>query len=115
MKRLNDSGDKIILGDFNFHDREEESIVAESDYTDLWSALRPNQRGGNREPFLRLTKIGTWGPKRLDRIVSILNHFTPKSIEIVGKEPAFVMNEGRKVRAPISDHWGLVATFRCAM
>lgn len=102
----------VLMGDMNHcSTREDEnSTIGESEYTDLWSHLHPDEYGWtmNRDINLYL-KHSRYRNSRFDRILLKSKVWEAKSIEIIGGEP---INPGTPGGLPLfpSDHFGLVAT-----
>lgn len=75
----------LVLGDFNFHKEDEEKVIYENGYKDVWREIK-----GTYQSTMR------WGPYQLDHVTIRSSDYQAKSIEIIG-------NEKNKV---ISDHLG---------
>eukprot|EP01124_Arcella_intermedia_P007038 TRINITY_DN14275_c0_g1_i4.p1 TRINITY_DN14275_c0_g1~~TRINITY_DN14275_c0_g1_i4.p1 ORF type:complete len:234 (-),score=63.80 TRINITY_DN14275_c0_g1_i4:3-704(-) len=119
---------KIVLGDFNFLENEEDETFLKGGYTDMWVDVQKTRQGA------------TWGMARLDRVTTVLSGWKHSSIEIIGKDrvlvtpvetgmattapaaPKEASPKGKKPEPPplpnpktklkyvhISDHYGLLA------
>ena len=106
---LADSGEAILLGDFNFGDGEKpEAGHLDKSFPDMWLALRPTDPGftWNIEKSQMAAQGSFPGEtsRRIDRILVKSKLWRPRSIRIIGNEPVV---SGRRDVFP-SDHFGVV-------
>lgn len=108
--KLKDSGEAILLGDFNFGDGEKESASLDAGYTDAWTTLHPKDPGFTwnieTSPMARQGSFPEEKSRRLDRILVRSAHWKPKEAIILGDKP---VSEKDKDVFP-SDHFGVLAT-----
>lgn len=104
---VEDADNAVVLGDFNFGDREAEESHIPAAYLDLWAELHPNDPGYTWN--IELSEMARSGSfpgepsRRIDRILVKLSGYQPTWIKIVGIEP--LVEEGTIFP---SDHFGLV-------
>ena len=99
--------DAILMGDFNFGDREDpESSRLEAEYADLWLSLKPDEPGFtwdiDRSGMARRGSFPGERSRRLDRILLKSALWGPAEVRIIGDRP---VAEGGSVFP--SDHFGL--------
>jgi endonuclease/exonuclease/phosphatase family metal-dependent hydrolase len=104
---VDDADNAVVLGDFNFGDREAEESHIPPSYRDLWAELHPHDPGytWNIE-VSEMARSGSFPgepSRRIDRILVSLSGYQPTWIKIVGNEP---LVEGGTIFP--SDHFGLV-------
>lgn len=128
----------IFLGDFNFGDGEEpDTAHLDPSYVDLWQATRPDDPGftwnNDQNPMAGLGAFAGEPNRRLDRVLVRSPRLKPKSIRIIGDEPAGERVLAARERMMIqpaervpkghdeptiavfpSDHYGLVAELAIA-
>lgn len=102
--------DAVLLGDFNFGDREQpETDRLDPGYTDPWRALHPDRPGFTwnieKSEMARKGSFVNEPSRRLDRILVRIRGYSPRNIRIIGAAPA----PGARPGVFPSDHFGLVA------
>ncbi|MBD2301843.1 endonuclease/exonuclease/phosphatase family protein [Nostoc sp. FACHB-190] len=106
-------GSSLIAGDFNTRGNEQEDIITNAGYIDIWQQLNPQTPGYTFDPqrnalaaLMSLQGI----PARLDRILlRSQNHdWQPQSIDLFACEPV----PGTAGKIYPSDHFGLRAVLK---
>ncbi len=104
----NQSGDSLILGDFNMRGNEQGEILTNAGFTDVWQKLHPYEAGytfdPDRNPLAALLSL-SGKPGRLDRIL-LRGNYTPQSIDLFACTPINAIEELYP-----SDHFGVRAVF----
>eukprot|EP01113_Clastostelium_recurvatum_P051122 TRINITY_DN9857_c0_g1_i1.p1 TRINITY_DN9857_c0_g1~~TRINITY_DN9857_c0_g1_i1.p1 ORF type:complete len:962 (+),score=263.64 TRINITY_DN9857_c0_g1_i1:104-2989(+) len=108
-----DHPDCIVLGDFNMKDPE--AYALPRPFTDVWTTLRPAEAGITYDPrentMAAITTLSNM-PGRLDRVITRVQTWAPRSIELIGNNKVTITtSKGDHVEIFPSDHYGLVATF----
>ena len=94
LKRLRACDDAVVIGDFNFGEKDlpETRRLAQAErYRDLWRMLRPGQNGftwdrrGNRGA--RKNSYPGETSRRLDRILVRSHHWRPRFVRLTGVRP----------------------------
>ena len=104
----NQSGDSLIVGDFNMRGNEQEEILTNAGFTDVWHKLHPYEAGYTFDPdrnSLAALLSLSGKPGRLDRIL-LRGHYIPQSIDLFACTPI----NATKGLYP-SDHFGVRAVF----
>jgi endonuclease/exonuclease/phosphatase family metal-dependent hydrolase len=103
------SGECLIVGDFNTRGDEQQESIDYAKFVDLWQQLHPDEDGytfdPHRNPLAMLMSL-EGEPARFDRILfrqGIESHYQPISIELFGCEPVDDTNE----QIYPSDHFGV--------
>jgi poly(A) polymerase len=103
------SGECLIVGDFNTRGDEQQEIIDRAEFVDLWQHLHPGEDGytfdPSRNPLAMLMSLGG-EPARFDRILLQQGQgsdYQPESIELFGCEPV----NGTEGEIYPSDHFGV--------
>lgn len=101
------SGNAVIMGDFNMRDAEDGIIGA--DYRDAWPGLRPGEPGYTEDTtinHMRFDMKNKHRHVRFDRVLTTGDRWQPESIELLGREPI----SAALPRVFPSDHFGVRCT-----
>lgn len=105
---LRDADHGLLLGDFNFGDREPEDWSLEAPYRDLWAELRPAEAGYTydlaRNTMAQNNAFSCERSRRLDRILVRSEEWREASISLIGDRAL----PGSPALFP-SDHFGVIA------
>jgi endonuclease/exonuclease/phosphatase family metal-dependent hydrolase len=105
---LRDADHGLLLGDFNFGDREPEDWSLEAPYRDLWAELRPGEAGYTfdlaNNPMAQNNAFACERSRRLDRILLRSEEWREASITLMGDRAL----AGSPALFP-SDHFGVIA------
>jgi uncharacterized protein (UPF0248 family) len=103
------SGECLIVGDFNTRGDEQQEIIDYAEFVDLWQQLHPGVDGytfdPSRNPLAMLMSLDG-APARFDRILLHQGRgsdYQPRSIELFGCEPV----SGTEGEIYPSDHFGV--------
>jgi len=97
---LESSEHSVFMGDFNFSNQNEEKNLPLT-HTDVWTSLRPGEPGG------------TFGKRRLDRILVNSSRWRPMSIRMIGTEMIEKADPNSEYGDVYpSDHFGLEAVLQ---
>jgi endonuclease/exonuclease/phosphatase (EEP) superfamily protein YafD/uncharacterized protein (UPF0248 family) len=103
------SGECLIVGDFNTRGDEQQEPIDYAEFVDLWQQLHPGVDGytfdPSRNPLAMLMSL-EGEPARFDRILlhhGIESNYQPRSIELFGCEPV----SGTEGEIYPSDHFGV--------
>ncbi len=110
------SGDCLIVGDFNTRDNEQDEIVNHANFSDLWRQLYPDKAGytfdPERNPLAMLMSLAG-NPARFDRILlrrDPVSNYRLQSVGLFGCEP--ISNTHGQIYP--SDHFGIWAVLKVA-
>jgi poly(A) polymerase len=108
------AGDRLIVGDFNTRDNEQDEIINYGNFIDLWKKLYPDRVGYTFDPTansLAMLMSLEGKPARFDRILwcpEIESHYQPQSMDIFGSKP-MISND---LQLYPSDHFGVCGVFK---
>jgi uncharacterized protein (UPF0248 family) len=103
------SGECLIVGDFNTRGDEQQELIDYAGFIDLWQQLHPGVDGYTFDPIrnpLAMLMSLAGDPARFDRILlhqGIESDYQPRSIELFGCEPV----SGTDGKIYPSDHFGV--------
>eukprot|EP01118_Nematostelium_gracile_P015911 TRINITY_DN6472_c0_g1_i1.p1 TRINITY_DN6472_c0_g1~~TRINITY_DN6472_c0_g1_i1.p1 ORF type:complete len:713 (-),score=167.58 TRINITY_DN6472_c0_g1_i1:18-2156(-) len=107
FEQINSFENRIIVGDLNFGDGEEQESIQWGDYQDAWLSLCPGQAGYTFDPEVNtLAKLNssTGLKRRFDRVIVGSPNIVPQSIQQIGTTS---FEHDGQVLFP-SDHYGIL-------
>jgi poly(A) polymerase len=108
------AGDRLIVGDFNTRDNEQDEIIEYGNFIDLWKKIHPDRAGYTFDPdvnSLAMLMSLTGKPGRLDRILwcpDLESQYQPQAIDLFGCQG--FMSNGTQLYP--SDHFGVCGVFK---
>eukprot|EP00111_Clytia_hemisphaerica_P000478 TCONS_00001371-protein len=125
QKKTKDIELAFLVGDFNFHETDEENkFIESSQFKDTWRVVHEDLDGFTKDSDHNVMnqmfhgKPITQKKKRIDRILYMedtndVNHWKATQCQVIGDEifDEIVMHDQTKVSMFPSDHYGLLAKF----